>query len=90
MAFRTGVLKVLASGSLEILGSIAPDIGIDTRNNWWPVYALSRRLNEIAHTLREAGIELEFIKSPDRNRVGTIKIRNIVHIVHIVRRRDSK
>ena len=42
--------------------------------------ALSRRLNEIAHTLREAGIEVEFVKSPDRNRVRTIKVRKISSI----------
>jgi hypothetical protein len=74
-----------ASELLEILQSIAPAIGIDTRNNWWPKApnALSRRLNEIAHTLREAGIELEFLKSPDRNRVRTIRIRKISSISSI-------
>jgi len=68
-----------ASKLLEILHSLAPSIGINTRNSWWPKApnALSRRLNEIAHTLREAGIDLEFAKSPDRNRVRTIKIRKI-------------
>lgn len=74
-----------ASELLEILHSLAPSIGIDTRNNWWPKApnALSRRLNEIAHTLREAGIELEFVKSPDRNRVRTIKIRKVSSISSI-------
>jgi hypothetical protein len=68
-----------ASKLLEILHPIAPQIGVDTRNQWWPKApnALSRRLNEIAHTLREAGIEVEFVKSPDRNRVRTIRIRKI-------------
>lgn len=81
-----------ASVLLEILQSIAPTIGIDTRNTWWPKApnALSRRLNEIAHTLREAGIELEFVKSPDRNRVRTIKIRKITSISSISSEKENQ
>ena len=71
-----------ASELLENLQLIAPSLGIDTRNKWWPKApnALSRRLNEIAHTLREAGIEIEFLTSVGRDRVRNIRIRKIPSI----------
>jgi hypothetical protein len=67
---------------LEILQLVAPSIGIDARNKWWPKApnALSRRLNEIAHTLREAGIEIESLTSVGRDRVRNIRIRKIPSI----------
>ena len=45
--------------------------------------ALSRRLNEIAHTLREAGIEIEFLTSVGRDRVRNIRIRKVSSIPSI-------
>ena len=71
-----------ASELLDNLQLIAPSLGIDARNKWWPKApnALSRRLNEIAHTLREAGIEIEFLTSVGRDRVRNIRIRKIPSI----------
>lgn len=71
-----------ASELLDILQLIAPSLGIDARNKWWPKApnALSRRLNEIAHTLREAGIEIEFLTSVGRDRVRNIRIRKVSSI----------
>ena len=74
-----------ASELLDILQLVAPSLGIDARNKWWPKApnALSRRLNEIAHTLREAGIEIEFLTSVGRDRVRNIRIRKIPSIPSI-------
>lgn len=74
-----------ASELLDILQIIAPSLGIDSRNKWWPKApnALSRRLNEIAHTLREAGIEIEFLTSVGRDRVRNIRIRKVSSIPSI-------
>lgn len=74
-----------ASDLLDTLQLIAPSLGIDARNKWWPKApnALSRRLNEIAHTLREAGIEIEFLTSVGRDRVRNIRIRKVSSIPSI-------
>ncbi len=54
-------------------------LNIDTKNKYWPKNAnvLRRRLNELAPTLKEAGLEITFYKSVDRKRTKNIKIRKI-------------
>lgn len=66
-----------ASALKRALEIIAPTLKIDIKGKQWPKSPslLSRRLNEIAHTLKEAGIEIEFVRNDARAR--TIMIRKI-------------
>jgi len=55
------------------------DLKIDIRGKYWPKIAgvLSRRLNELGPTLKETGLEIEFLKNQGPKRGRIIKIRKI-------------
>jgi len=57
----------------------ANELNIDTRSKDWPKKAnvLRRRLNELAPTLKEAGLQITFYKEADKNRTKKIKIRKL-------------
>jgi hypothetical protein len=70
-----------ASALLGELNSVAETeaLNIDIKNKYWPKFAnvLSRRLNELVTTLKDAGLEIEFLKNQGPNKVKTIRIRKI-------------
>jgi hypothetical protein len=74
-----GTMSALLREFKAITDTDVGGLNIDTKNKYWPKNAnvLRRRLNELAPTLKEAGLELTFYKTPDRNRTKKIKIRKI-------------
>jgi hypothetical protein len=68
-----------ASELLLQLQLIAEDLKIDIKNKYFPKHpnVLSRRLNEIIPTLKDAGLEVEFLKNQGLSRARIIKIRKI-------------
>jgi hypothetical protein len=65
-----------ASELLVGLDLIAINKGLSTKIKFWPKTAssLSRRLNEIRTNLREAGIDIEWIRDNAKSRTRTIKL----------------
>lgn len=70
----TGTATALLSG----LEEIALEIKINVKGKYWPKAPnqLSRRLNEIASVLKDAGIEVEWTRS-DRGKARTITIHRV-------------
>jgi hypothetical protein len=68
-----------SSALLNDLETITDGLRIDIRGKYWPKSpnALSRRLNELIPSLREVGIEIEFIRNPDSKRTRIIRIRKL-------------
>ena len=66
-----------ATSLLADLEDIALDLKINVMGKHWPKAPnqLSRRLNEVAPSLREAGIEVEWIRNSGK--IRTIKICNV-------------
>jgi hypothetical protein len=66
-----------ASHLKKELEEMATELRIDTKDKDFPKKpnALTRMIREIEHTLKEAGIEVEFTKAWDHNRTRLIKIR---------------
>ena len=72
----TGVASSL-KGELEV---VAEQLNIDTKSNGWPRNPswLIRRINEIRHTLKAAGIEIEYDQRNAKSRI--IMIRKLVSL----------
>jgi len=70
-----------ASALLGELVSVADTeaLNIDTKNRYWPKHPnwLSRQLNEIAPALKDAGLEIEFLKNQGPKKLKIIKIRKV-------------
>ncbi len=67
------------SALLGQLNSVAEteDLNIDTSGRYWPkaAHILTNRLNEIMPTLKEKGLEIEFLTNQGENKSRGIRIR---------------
>lgn len=68
-----------ASELKKKLEEIAPVLGIDIKDRDWPKKpnGITRIINVIMHTLKEAGIVIEYEKTPDSSRTKLITIRKV-------------
>jgi hypothetical protein len=85
---RTDEWKGTATELLQILENVAESLKVSIVTKYWPKSpsSLSKRLNEIAVTLKEIGISIEFVRG-DRGKTRTIMMSINPYFLHTTTQR---